>query len=95
MKSAKLTQAQIYTLLRLRTDKFIAGHDGKRGMERRVERRHVYRDVHCPSLPVLIRDGYVDYISAKNPVDREKGKWYYVALTDKGWKAVKEELNNG
>lgn len=95
MTSKNLTQAQISTLLRLRTDKYIARHDGKRGMERRVEGRYAYRDVNCPSLPVLMREGYVDYISAKDPVDREKGKWYYVALTEKGWKAVKEELNNG
>ncbi|MBZ7580123.1 hypothetical protein FML15_22885 [Klebsiella michiganensis] len=77
----RLTDAQVYTLRRMKsgTRYFLQGN-GKRGDEDNGRRR-----VNCPSLPVLFREGLVDFcIDCK----KQDYTWYSVKLTPDGTKAA-------
>ena len=75
--TSKLTDAQVYTLCRMKsgTRYFLQGN-GRRGDEDNGRRR-----VNCPSLPVLFRRGFVDFCSDCNKHDYT---WYSVKLTPEG-----------
>ncbi len=77
----RLTDAQVYTLRRMKsgTRYFLQGN-GKRGDEDNGRRR-----VNCPSLPVLFREGLVDFCSDRKKQDYT---WYSVKLTPDGTKAA-------
>lgn len=77
----RLTDAQVYTLRRMKsgTRYFLQG-DGRRGDEDNGMRR-----VNCPSLPVLFRNGLVDFCS---DCVKQNYTWYSVKLTPEGAKAV-------
>ncbi|EMO8811989.1 hypothetical protein WDQ79_000141 [Klebsiella michiganensis] len=75
--TSKLTDAQVYTLRRMKngTRYFLKG-DGKRGDEDNGRRR-----VNCPSLPVLFRRGFVVFCS---DCEKQGYTWYSVKLTPEG-----------
>ncbi|MGY0246287.1 hypothetical protein [Klebsiella michiganensis] len=75
--TSKLTDAQVYTLRRMKngTRYFLQG-DGKRGDEDNGRRR-----VNCPSLPVLFRLGFVVFCS---DCEKQGYTWYSVKLTPEG-----------
>ncbi len=77
----RLTDAQVYTLRRMKsgTRYFLQGN-GKRGDEDNGLRR-----VNCPSLPVLFREGLVDFCS---DCKKQDYTWYSVKLTPDGTKAA-------
>lgn len=77
----RLTEAQVYTLRRMKsgTRYFLTG-DGRRGDEDNGRRR-----VNCPSLPVLFREGLVDFCS---DCEKQHYTWYSVKLTPDGTKAA-------
>ncbi|QPR26795.1 hypothetical protein I6G97_09910 [Edwardsiella hoshinae] len=76
-KKYRLTDAQVYTLRRMRIGtRFFMQHDARRGQEERGNSR-----INCPSLPVLFRLGLVDFCS---DCLKQKGTWYRVRLTSDG-----------
>lgn len=85
---AKLSNTQIYVLRRmLNGTRYIASGDGKRGDECRVDRAYsCERPVNAPSIPVLLRLGYVEFI---NLVGRDNSLSYRVQLTEQGKIAAK------
>lgn len=87
-KIRPLTKSQIYTLRRLASGtKYLMSGDGKYGNERRQDvGKHGFRDVKAPSLPVLMREGYIAFKETES--NREHSRYYLVSLTDKGREAA-------
>lgn len=83
----KLSQTQIYVLKRMGNGTgYLARGDGRKGDEMRVDRAYsVSRRVNAPSIPPLIRFGFVEFANAD---ERDKSLYYRVRLTDKGRKLV-------
>jgi|AGFS01.1.fsa_nt_gi hypothetical protein len=78
----RLSDAQVYTLRRMynKTRFFMRG-DMERGEQDRGSRR-----VNCPSLPMLFREGFVDWC---NPRCKKFGSLFYsVTLTPDGVSAA-------
>lgn len=83
---ARLTDMQIYTLRRMvKGQEYKAQGNGKRGVECRGFAGRS-NDVNHPSIPPLIRLGYVDFQTD----ERDQNRWYYVRLTKKGREAAKQ-----
>ena len=81
-KRLKLTDAQIFTLRRMYngTQYFMRG-DKQKGEQDKLSHR-----VNCPSIPVLFREGLVNW---RNPACRKfDGLYYSVNLTPSGFDAV-------
>lgn len=92
MQNHKLTDAQVFTLRRMQRTPYLISADLKRGDEDRSTPRETRR-VNAPSLPVLFREGFVEFADPK--CRKEIGKWYKVRLTAKGREAVKTATTAG
>lgn len=81
-RQIRLTDAQIYTLRRIKsgTRYFMRG-DMKKGEQDKVPHR-----VNCPSLPVLFREGLVDWRYPNR--NKNPGLHYSVELTPDGVSAA-------
>ncbi|MCQ0898546.1 hypothetical protein [Klebsiella pneumoniae] len=77
----RLTDAQVYTLRKIKNGiTALLRGDGSRG-----DIDNGGRIVNCPSLPVLFREGLVDFRSEGKQLSHS---WYYVKLTPDGIKAA-------
>lgn len=85
-KIRPLTKSQVYTLRRLASGtRYLMSGNGKRGEERRPNSgAQGFNDVKAPSLPVLLREGYVAFTEQH----RDDSRYYTVILTDKGREAA-------
>ncbi|CND07634.1 Uncharacterised protein [Yersinia frederiksenii] len=85
----KLSNTQIFTLRRmLNGTRYLASGDGRRGDECRVDRAYsCERPVNAPSIPVLLRLGYVEFVYN---VTNDPKLNYRVRLTDKGKEAAEK-----
>lgn len=83
-KTRPLTKSQIYTLRRLASGTtYLMFGDGTQGDERRQDiGKQGFRDVKAPSLPVLLREGYIEFKETES--NRVHSLYYQVNLTDKG-----------
>ncbi|EMG5716568.1 hypothetical protein V9T10_000165 [Yersinia enterocolitica] len=83
----KLSQTQIYVLQRMGSGTpYLARGDGRKDDEMRVDRAYsAQRRVNAPSIPPLIRFGFVEFVNAD---ERDKAFYYRVRLTDKGRKLL-------
>lgn len=87
-KNKPLTDAQIYTLRRMKSGtKYSMRGDGKKGFERRPACRTAsgYEPMNAPSIPVLYRMGLVEFTLDRG---QEHMRFYNVQLTDEGREAA-------
>lgn len=92
MKTHKLTDAQVFTLRRMKRTPYLISADLKRGDEDRST-RYETRRVNAPSLPILFREGFVEFADQK--CRKEIGRWYKVRLTAKGIEAANTAQTTG
>ncbi len=86
-KHLKLTDAQILTLRRM----YIGTRYFMRGDKQKGEQDKLSHRVNCPSIPVLFREGLVNW---RNPACKKfDGLYYGVNLTPSGFDAVVEGKN--
>ncbi|SAT46667.1 hypothetical protein [Klebsiella variicola] len=79
----QLTDAQIFTLRRINngTPHLL------RGDEKKGTTCNIPRDINCPSLPALFRNGLIEW---RSNAPKDPYTWYWVRLTHAGKIAVAE-----